>query len=179
MARRIVVADPVADPQSYQRELLSLLGGDDPVAVLAATPSAVFGLVSGLSDDSLKGRPEPAEWSVAELLGHLLDDEIVYAFRARMILAQDAPMLVGNDQDAWATLGRPPFAELLDAFTVLRGANLALIRSGTRGRLGPSRHPRRARPDELPPVDGNHGGSRPCPPAANRTDDRGNVASRR
>ena len=37
MEERIVVADPVADPQGYQRELLALLGGQDPVAVLAAT----------------------------------------------------------------------------------------------------------------------------------------------
>jgi hypothetical protein len=128
MAERIVVADPVADPQGYQRELLALLGGQDPVVVLAATPAAVRAQASGLSEDLLGRRPGPREWSVAELLGHLWDDEIVYSFRARMILAQETPPLVGTDQDAWATLARPPFATLLDAFTALRTVNLALIR---------------------------------------------------
>jgi hypothetical protein len=128
MEERIVVADPVADPQGYQRELLALLGGQDPIGVLAATPPAVRDHVAGLAEEVLARRPAPAEWSVAEVLGHLWDSEIAYSFRARAILAQDQPRLIGYDQDAWATLARPPFAELLDAFSALRTANLALLR---------------------------------------------------
>lgn len=128
MEERIVVADPVADPQGYQKELLALLGGQDPVAVLAATPQAVREQARGLSDDLLGRRPRPREWSVWELLGHLWDSEIAYSFRARAILAQDSPRLIGYDQDAWATLPRPVFAGLLDAFVALRIANLTLIR---------------------------------------------------
>jgi hypothetical protein len=121
---RIVVADPVADPQGYQRELLALLGGQDPAAVLAGTPRALRALTAGLGEELLHRRPAPAAWSMAELLGHLWDAEIAYSFRARAILAQDRPRLVGYDQDAWATLARGPFTELLDAFTALRTANL-------------------------------------------------------
>jgi hypothetical protein len=128
MEERIVLADPVADPQGYQRELLGLLGGQDPVVVLAATPLAVREQASGLSEALLGRRPEPREWSVSELLGHLWDSEIAYSFRARAILAQESPRLIGYDQDAWAALARPVFAELLDAFAALRTANLALIR---------------------------------------------------
>jgi len=125
---RIVVADPVADPQEYQRELLALLGGRDAVGVLATTAAAVRGQTDGLSGDVLAQRPEPKEWSVAELLGHLWDAEIAFSFRSRLILAQDTPPLAGYDQDAWAALPRPPFAELLDAFAALRAANLVLAR---------------------------------------------------
>jgi hypothetical protein len=128
MEERIVVADPVADPQGYQRELLGLLGGQDPVVVLAATPLAVREQTSGLPADLLDRRPTPGEWSASEVLGHLWDSEIAYSFRARAILAQDSPRLIGYDQDAWSTLARPVFAELLDAFAALRTANLTLIR---------------------------------------------------
>jgi hypothetical protein len=128
MEERIVAADPVKDPQGYQRELLALLDGQDPEVVLAGTPLAVREATSALPEALTGRRPEPAEWSVAELLGHLWDAEITYSFRARSILAQDTPQLAGYDQDAWATLTRPVFAELLDAFTALRTANLALIR---------------------------------------------------
>jgi hypothetical protein len=127
MEERIVMADPVADPQGYQREMLALLGGQDPVAVLAATPQAVRDQTAGLPQDRLTSRPAPREWSAAELLGHLWDSEIAYSFRARAILAQDEPRLIGYDQDAWAALARPAFAELLAAFAALRTANLALI----------------------------------------------------
>jgi hypothetical protein len=128
MEERIIAADPVADPQGYRRELLALLGDDDPAQVLAATLAELQERTSGLPGELIARRPEPGEWSVAELLGHLWDAELAYAFRARAILAQDRPQLPAYDQDAWATLARPPFAELLASFAALRSANLALIR---------------------------------------------------
>jgi hypothetical protein len=128
MEERIIVADPVADPQGYQRELLALLGTNDPVEVLAATPSTLRQQTRPLAAEVLDRRPAAREWSVAELLGHLWDAEIAYAFRARIILTRDHPQLIGYDQEAWARLARPPIGELLAAFTALRTANLALIR---------------------------------------------------
>ena len=127
MEERIIVADPVGDPEGYQRELLAMLGGEDPRDVMAATLANLRGEATAVSEGRLSRRPSPGEWSVAELLGHLWDAEIAYAFRARAILAQDTPRLIGYDQDAWGTLARPPFAELLAAFSALRTANLALI----------------------------------------------------
>ena len=128
MEERIVIADPVADPQGYQQELLALLGSHDPAAVLTATPAMVREQTSGLSEELLDRRPAPGEWSVTELLGHLWDAEIAVAFRARLILAQDTPALIGYDQDAWAKLARPPFVALLEAFAALRAANVVLVR---------------------------------------------------
>src|SRR5207342_3114986 len=55
------------------------------------------------------------------------DADLTYSFRARAILTQEEPALAAYDQDAWAALPRPPFAELLDAFSSLRSVNLALI----------------------------------------------------
>jgi hypothetical protein len=42
MEERIVVADPVADPQGYQRELLALLGGQDPIGVMRKLDIAIL-----------------------------------------------------------------------------------------------------------------------------------------
>jgi DinB superfamily len=128
MEERIVAADPVADPQGYRRELLALLGDDDPGEVLAETLRAFQERAGDLPAELVERRPEPGEWSVAELLAHLWDAELVYGFRARSILTQDRPQLAAFDQEAWATLPRPPFAELLTGFAALRAGNLALIR---------------------------------------------------
>jgi hypothetical protein len=133
MEERIVAADPVADPQGYRRELLALLGDDDPGEVLETTLRAFQDRTRGLPAELVGRRPEPREWSVAELLAHLWDSEVVYGFRARAILTQDRPRLIGYDQEAWATLPRPPFEELLAGFTALRTANLALIRATPAG----------------------------------------------
>ena len=128
MEERIVRADPVAEPEEYQRELLALLGGEDPVTVLATTATLLRERFADVTQDQLTQRPEPEEWSPAELLGHLWDAEIAHAFRARLILAQHEPELTGYDQDAWATLPKPAPAALLEAFIALREANLVLAR---------------------------------------------------
>jgi hypothetical protein len=108
MEERIIAADPVADPQGYQRELLALLGTSDPLEVLAATPAAIQQRTTLLAGEALGRRPAAGEWSVTELVGHLWDAEIAYAFRARLILTRDRARLIGYDQEAgrgWR--GRP------------------------------------------------------------------------
>jgi hypothetical protein len=113
----------------YQRELLGLLGGRDPVEVMAETPVVVRSLAAGQSSEVLTTRPEPAEWSAAEVLGHIWDAELVVSFRGRSILGQSEPSLMGYDQDAWALLPRPPFPVMVDAFEAVRASNLHLARS--------------------------------------------------
>jgi hypothetical protein len=128
MNERIVDADPADSPLAYQRELLLLLGDRDLLDVLAATPERIQELTVDLTDEQLDQRPDHGEWSVAEQLGHLWDDEIIYGFRARAILAQDEPYLIGTDQDRWNALPKPPLTVLLAAFSSFRAANLALLR---------------------------------------------------
>lgn len=127
MKERIVVPDPVSDPEGYQKALLGLVGDEDPVAILAATPDRFEELTDELDLATLQKRPEPNEWSVEELLSHLFGAEVVYSFRWRITLAQDHPRLAGYDQEAWAKLPHPSFPELLSAFASLRRANVWLI----------------------------------------------------
>jgi DinB family protein len=129
MEERIVKADPVGDPAGYQREMVALLGGQDPLDVLASTVSAVRELTAAVPDEVLNRRPEPDEWSAFEVLGHIWDAEVAFSWRSRLILAQDRPTLTGYDQVAWAALARPDFATLLDAFEAMRGPNLLMLRA--------------------------------------------------
>ena len=65
MEERIVAADPVADPQGYRRELLALLGDDDPGEVLEATMGAVQERTRGLPGELVGRRPEPRNASTS------------------------------------------------------------------------------------------------------------------
>jgi hypothetical protein len=85
-------------------------------------------LLAGLTEEALHRRPSSSEWSIAEQIGHMWDDEILYGFRARAILAEDEPHLIGTNQDRWNALPKPPLPELLLAYRALRAANLALLR---------------------------------------------------
>jgi hypothetical protein len=132
--------DAIAAGRAYQQQLLALLGQDDPAEVAAATPSAVRSLLSDAGSD-LHRRPAAGEWSVLELVGHLVDAEIVMSGRYRWAISQDEPPLLGYDQDLWVARLRHNDArpdELLAVFSALRAANLRLWRESTadeRGRV--------------------------------------------
>jgi len=134
--------DPVADPQGYQRHLLSLLGDDDPAVVQHATPGAWHTMVD-LAGERLHDVPAEGEWSVYGCLAHAVDAEIVMSGRYRWVLAHDEPEIVGYDQDLWVARlhgdREPPAAALLALFAALREANLALWRRSSdedRARIG-------------------------------------------
>jgi hypothetical protein len=120
--------DPVTEGHAYQQLLLSHLGTDDPHAAQASTAATLRSLVED-AGAHLRTRPADSEWSVIELVGHIVDAELVYAGRYRWILAHDQPPLIGYDQDLWtARLGHRNAdpAELLDLFEAVRHSNLAL-----------------------------------------------------
>src|ERR1700730_14204839 len=66
------------------------------------SPQQIAAAVSGLSDKTLPYRPAPDKWCILEILGHLADMEILYAYRMRQMLADNKPVLAAIDQDDWA-----------------------------------------------------------------------------
>ncbi len=120
--------DPVARPSEYVAHMLSLLGNDDPAEVQAATSAVLRGL-AGRAGADIGTRPAEGEWSVAELIGHFLDAELVGAVRYRWVLAHDAPELIAYDQDLWVDRLRhrdDPPEEMLALHDAVRQANLRL-----------------------------------------------------
>jgi hypothetical protein len=113
-----------------RQELFDLVGGDDPAEVQASTREAIHARIAAASEAGvLRTRPAEGEWSVVELIGHLLDAEIFVSARYRMILAHDRPRLEGYDQDLVAAASRHLDADpdlLLSAWEGLRRANLDL-----------------------------------------------------
>jgi hypothetical protein len=104
------------------------LAGADPVQTIAATPGRLAGLVNGLGAARLTTSPAPGKWSIRDILCHLADCEIAFAFRLRQVLAETNHVIQPFDQDKWA----PPYAYLdaasaLASFTALRDWNLKLI----------------------------------------------------
>ena len=68
-------------------------------------------------------QPERAgKWSIAQVLQHLADSDLVWGWRARLILAQDRPTITGYDQDLWAERLRYDEAEPADIARDVRRA---------------------------------------------------------
>ena len=95
------------------------------------SPKEIAVAVSGLTPQVLRYRPAPDKWSILEILGHLADIEIVYAYRLRQMLADRKPVIAPMDQDEWAkNLGYmdTPAPELVALYGLNRHHNLRLLR---------------------------------------------------
>jgi hypothetical protein len=120
--------DPVARPREYQDLMLGLVGERDPATLQSELIDQTRSVVAA-AGPHLRTRPAPNEWSVLELLGHLVDGEVVGAARYRWILAQDEPELIGYDQDRWVERMDHQNADpedLLALLAALRRSNLDL-----------------------------------------------------
>jgi uncharacterized damage-inducible protein DinB len=115
---------------AYVTAVLQLLGDREPMAVLRETVSALPHAIAGLSQPQLRQPEQPGKWSIGQILQHLADSEVVWAWRMRLILAQDRPQITGYDQDLWAQrlhYDQEEPSDALEEFTVLRRANLRLM----------------------------------------------------
>lgn len=121
-------------PQQYTQRMIRNTEGKQPLAVQAATPKRLQRLIKGVPTAKLRKRPAPDKWSVAEILAHLADAEIVGGFRMRLILGAPGAPIAAFDQDSWVTSGhygkRDP-RKSVEQFRVVREANLALLKSLT------------------------------------------------
>ena len=117
--------------QEYTERMLALSAGADPFEVLASTGPAIGALIAGRSLADLQRSPAPSRWSVAQIVAHLADAEIVFAYRIRMILSASGTPIQAFDQDAWS---RTQHAERSDPqvslglFTAIRQTMLPLLR---------------------------------------------------
>jgi len=118
------------------------------IDLLAAFPEQLKRQLQGLDDAALRFRPAPHEWSIMELVGHIIDVGALWPGRTRQMLATDNPTLVAVDPN-WVRQRdyhnkQPGFllislaeqrAEYVEFLRVLRPAQLA--RSGIHPTRGP------------------------------------------
>jgi hypothetical protein len=96
--------------------------------ILAATPGEIGHVMLAIGAEKENMPPAPGKWSPAEIVAHLADCELVFGFRLRQTLAEDAPVIQPFDQDKWAvTYAGVPAKQALAVFAALRGWNLRLI----------------------------------------------------
>ena len=119
-------------PQRYSQRIMKMIEGRDPLKTQSATLKKLESLLKRAPASRLRKRPTPDKWSVAEILAHLADTEIVVGWRIRSILGAPGTAIQAFDQDAWAAAGnyakRDP-RKSIEQFRAVREANLALYKS--------------------------------------------------
>ena len=121
-------------PTEYKARILGYQEGADPLVLQAKAADVLAALVEGLSAEQLDDQPAPGKWSIREIVAHLADDELVVAYRIRLILSAPGTAIQAFDQDVWARTGRYGTQDIgnsLALYRTLRFANLNLLQSLT------------------------------------------------
>lgn len=60
-------------------------------------------ILQDISTSKLQSSLAPGKWTIAQIVTHLVDTEIVFTYRMRMVIAENQPFLPGMDQDQFVT----------------------------------------------------------------------------
>lgn len=108
----------------------SFLDGRPIETILSSTVGALEKALSDIGPERQSTPPVPGKWSAAQVIAHLADCELVFGFRLRQTVAEDAPTIQPFDQDKWAaTYDGITAPEALTVFSALRNWNLRLLRT--------------------------------------------------
>lgn len=137
--------DTAARPEATEyathfEKYVSLVEGD-VLETLARQGAETAALLGGIQEDAAGSRYEPGKWSVKELVGHIIDAERIFAYRALRFARGDQTPLEGFDQDPYVASGdfdARTLTSLAEEFGHVRASTLALLRP-----LGPEAWARR------------------------------------
>ena len=106
----------------------------DVVEILERQGQELAALLAGVAGDRGDYRYAPDKWTVKEVVGHIIDAERIFSYRALRIARGDATPLPSFDQDGYVQrggFGRRTVADLAGEFAAVRAATVALFSAMT------------------------------------------------
>ncbi len=126
----------INQPQSdefapYYAKYVNLVGNEPILDVLEKQKNDTYAFLSALPADKGDFAYAEGKWTIKEVLGHLIDAERTFAYRA-LCFSREETILPGFDQDVYmlkATFKSRSLADLAEEFKAVRESNLYLFRS--------------------------------------------------
>ena len=116
----------------YYEKYTSLVPEGDVVETLRRQAAETLALLRSVDEEQAGSRYEPGKWSVKEVVGHVIDTERIFAYRALRFARGDRTELPGFEQDGYienAEFDRRTLRDLAEEFEHVRGATLKLFGS--------------------------------------------------
>lgn len=137
MAYYVVTGRP--SPSEYApgfARYVDLVAGEDVIFSLTGQIDRTIPALRAVSEEISLKKYAPGKWSLKEVLGHMIDTERVFAYRALRIARNDKTLLSSFDQDAFvaaAGFDSRPWTDLLGEFELLRRVNVLMFRGFDKG----------------------------------------------
>jgi hypothetical protein len=126
-----IAAPDASEYAPYYDRYITLVGGNDVIAALEDQPRETLALLSTLSEEQSDYRYAPDKWSIKEMLGHVIDAERVFSYRALRFARDDRTPLASFEQDDYVRAGGfadRRLADLIEEFVSVRRATVWLFR---------------------------------------------------
>jgi uncharacterized damage-inducible protein DinB len=115
----------------YFGTYIDVVPDGDVMGVLEASLGVTRKLLSTVSEERSGYRYAEGKWSIKEVIGHMSDTERIFTYRLLTFARGDAGPQPGFDENTYTPAqqsDRVPFTWLLDEFSAVRAATLALLR---------------------------------------------------
>jgi len=116
----------------FYETYVSLVEETDIISALENQPKTLRALLAGVSAEKENFRYAEGKWSVKELLGHVIDGERVFSYRALRISRGEQTPLASfeeNEYVAGSNFSNSDFADFIEEFSMLRAANVLLFKN--------------------------------------------------
>lgn len=118
----------------FYETYVSLVAETNIISALQNQPEDLKRLFAGVSAEEENFRYAEDKWSIRELLGHVVDGERVFSYRALRISRGDGTPLAGFEENFYvanSSFSNIKLADLIEEFTLLRQSNVFLFKSLT------------------------------------------------
>ena len=121
---------PTEHPPEFSK-YVSLVAEGDIIQTLEQQTENSLSLLRTIPSEKANFRYAPDKWSVKELLGHMIDSERIFSYRALCFARNDQTPLPGYEQNDYVREGNfdsRNFADMVEEFETVRRATIQLLR---------------------------------------------------
>jgi uncharacterized damage-inducible protein DinB len=128
---RVIEKPDDGEYPAYAHIYIDLLPGDGLILQhLEDNLKSTTKFIASIPKARLLHRYAEGKWTIKEILGHVVDDERIYVYRALRFARNDTTELPGFDQDHYARYSEAnqrDIEDILDEFTLVRQSTIAFF----------------------------------------------------
>jgi hypothetical protein len=121
-------------PSEYAADFgryIDLVDDTDVVAVLEGLLKSTRTFLGNIAEEKADHRYAPGKWSIKEVVGHIVDSERVFVYRALRFARNDQTELPGFDQDVFAAnanFANLRLSDIVQEYEAVRMSTLLLLK---------------------------------------------------
>jgi len=133
--KRAMISIPRPLPSEYPASFgtyMKHVPGGDILDILAQQGEEIIALMETIGDIGAQHRYAENKWSIKEMLGHLIDTERLFVYRAMSFARGDDTVLPGMSEDAWEAVADHDgldLDDLLDEYWLVRAGTIRFFQN--------------------------------------------------